>query len=254
MALIDCTLVHHTGTIIRFRPAQLTHLPDADVDVTVGLPHGRLVQGHFRRNLANPNVSGRGVVGYIKRVLSFAHNRPMLIDIRPDGVWDLYELDQAVRVVQRAGGGRHRIERGRLTPKDLATLLEQANRETNHQKRLRKYAGILRPPCLRRLILGLMGASCQVQGCTICRRIAQYWGHETAAEAIVDVHHIEALANVVDHSPNNLSVLCANHHQLIHRWGPWAVTHQGDNVILRKAAKQLRIVRDLSFLSEVPDS
>ena len=71
MTLLPCALVHHTGSMIRFRPRQLGDLPRGDRDLQIILPSGRLVGGHFRRNEANPNVSGRELVAYIKRRLRF---------------------------------------------------------------------------------------------------------------------------------------------------------------------------------------
>ncbi len=59
-------LVHRTGTMIRFTTAQLPFLPTHDVNCEVMLPDGSTVDGHFRRNPANPYVGGRSLVRWIK--------------------------------------------------------------------------------------------------------------------------------------------------------------------------------------------
>lgn len=89
MATLKCTLVHHTGTIIRFVTSQLGELPDADQDIQVELPNGSIVAGHFRRNEANPNVSGAEIVGFIKGRLAFGTNEDAQIIIGESDTWKL---------------------------------------------------------------------------------------------------------------------------------------------------------------------
>ncbi len=89
MANLDCTLVHHTGTIIRFTTSQLGQLPVGDEDIQVSLPDGTVVDGHFRCNEENPNISGPGVVTYIKSRLAFAETEAAQIQIPAVGPWKL---------------------------------------------------------------------------------------------------------------------------------------------------------------------
>jgi hypothetical protein len=48
MALLDCALVHHTGSMIRFTTSQLDDLPDDDRNVSIVLPDGEVIPGRFR--------------------------------------------------------------------------------------------------------------------------------------------------------------------------------------------------------------
>jgi hypothetical protein len=89
MATLKCTLVHHTGTIIRFTTSQLGELPDSDQDVQIELPNGSVVHGHFRRNEANPNVSGAELVGYIKGRLAFGEREDAQITLGESDLWKL---------------------------------------------------------------------------------------------------------------------------------------------------------------------
>lgn len=248
MGILGCALVHHTGSMIRFRTSQLPDLPSHDRNVLLGLPNGRVVDGHFRRHPANPNVSGADLVRYIKGVLPFGVNKPMMIDAT-GGRWQLYEIDDAVPLVTAAKVSTQRLRNGTLTGTDLAKLLKLADGETQTAKREVAYNRLLRPAGLRRLILSLMGTDCQVDGCAAASDMRKQWGYAAAGIAILQVHHIEAMAQRVDHHPNNLCVLCANHHALIHGHGPWEISHAGDDVVLKRGARSTRVIRDLSFLT-----
>ena len=250
MAILPCALVHHTGTIIRFRPSQLRELPASDLDLTIELPSGKLVEGHFRRHPANPNISGRGVVKYIKARLNFGDVRPGLIDNAGKTLWRLYKTDRLVQLAQVHRISQTRASRGSLTGRDIKKLLAAVDRVQSATQRRREYAKLLRPAALRRIVLDLMGARCQVDGCTAHLDMRRQWRDPAAAVAILDVHHIEALARCIDHNPRNLCILCGNHHHLIHYFGPWEVSHAGDDVILTKGSRDLRIVRDLGFMRE----
>lgn len=248
MPLISCALVHHTGTIIRFRPLQLTELPPTDANVQVELPNSTVVAGHFRRNPANPNISGAGVVQYIKQQLTFGDTRNMLIDVTHPAYWKLYELEESKILAHQAGITANKIEEASVTPVDVGRILDLADRHSSQPQRTRTYKQILRPAALRRLILQLMGIDCQVDRCQAAQDFQQAMQSHLAATAILDVHHIEAVARRVDHHPRNLCVLCANHHRLFHNFARWDVTHDGDDVIMTTGNNSLRIVRDLQAL------
>ncbi len=248
MPLLACTLVHHTGTMIRFTTSQLPQLPNKDRNITVGFPTGRIADGHFRRHPANPNVSGRNVVRYIKGHVGFGETAPALIDAT-GGFWRLYPLDDAVEFARRERMSISRVRAGTVTGADLSRLLARADRQTRPGERHKTYARLLRPSGLRRMILELFGSTCQIEGCTAVEDIQDKWSDPAAGIAIVEVHHVEAMARCVDHRPRNLCVVCGNHHRLIHGFGPWAIEHDGDDVILTKVPRSIRIVRDLLFLS-----
>lgn len=247
MPLLPCTLVHHTGTIVRFTTSQLPQLPDVDRDITLELPSGHIVSGHFRCHPANPNISGKQIVRYIKQRLRFGETAPALIEISGD-FWRLYKIADALTVARREHVSTARVRIGGLTGTDLTRLLARADRFTQAAQRKKVYARLLRPPALRRMILQLIGLRCQVGGCTATEDMEREWADPAAGWAVVEVHHIEAMAHRVDHHPRNLCVLCANHHRLIHGFGPWEIQHSGDDVILSKSGRSIRIVRDLAFL------
>ena len=236
-------MIHHTGTIIRFRPRALSLLPPTDAEILIELPTGRIVNGHFNRNVRNPNISGPEIVRFIKRRLAFSDTEPALIESRSTAPWRLLELTETLAVTQAAGVSNSRVSQGRLTRGDLARLMRLADQHDEASVRRAAYARILRPQALRRLALSVLGTDCQVDGCSAVHDIERDWG-PGSSEAIVDVHHIEAVSRRVDHHPANLCVLCANHHALIHRRGSWDIIHDGDNVILTSDDGSLTIRRD----------
>jgi len=244
-------LVHHTGTMIRFTTSQLPTLPSADRNIRIELPDHTIVAGHFRRNPANPNVSGPALVRYIKGILKYGHNKHALIDVS-GALWRVYDVGHAVHVMSEAQISTSRVRNAQINGHDLAALLKLADKSAAAPPRRAAYERLLRPPALRRLILDLMGPSCQVQGCKAAQSMAEKWHDSAAGVSILEVHHIEAIARKVDHHPRNLCVLCANHHALIHGYGPWEIAHRGDEVILSVSAESIRIVRDLGFLRAAP--
>jgi hypothetical protein len=250
VSLLNCTLVHHTGTIIRFRPSQLPDLPADDADVMLRLPHGQFVTGHFRRNRANPNISGAGIVTYIKNQLEFGTTQGALIDVSSAELWELYRLGPVLRVARRAGVDEAAVEEGTVNAADLARLLALADRHNNSNRRISVYRRLLRPRALRHIMVRVMGAECQVEDCDAGRVMTMRARSTAAAAAILDVHHIEPLAKSVDHHPRNLCVLCANHHRLFHNHGMWRVQHIEDNVTLSQRDVEFVIIRDLSGLGE----
>jgi len=244
MNILPCTLVHHTGTIVRFRPRQLEDLPGADTDLQLILPSGLIVDGHFRRNPANPNISGPRLVRYIKRVIGFGEVESALIEQVSPSTWQLYRLGAAVEIANDTETSLGRIRGASLLEGDVARLTAIADAITNPHRRLQAYKRVLRPPALRRLMINLVGATCQIDGCSASDEFAHEFNDEKAGRAVVEVHHIEAIARCIDHHPRNLCVLCANHHRLIHGWGSWMPNHDGSNVSLTYNNYELHIIRE----------
>jgi len=237
--------------MIRFRPRQLDDLPSNDKDIQVILPTGRVVAGHFRRNQRNPNVSGPELVGYIKRVLDFGETQGMLIEQVSPNSWRLYQLEAAVAVTRAARGAIGRVRNGDLQNNDIRQLLSLADAHDNRTRRMQQYQRLLRPPALRRLMLSVVGVTCQVEGCDAAEDFTRDFRDEEAGTAVVEVHHIEAVARCNDHHPRNLCVLCANHHRLIHGWGSWTTGHDGQNVFIRYGEHELLVVREGTVFGEV---
>lgn len=244
MRILPCALVHHTGTMIRFRPRQLRDLPAADADLQVMLPTGRLVDGHFRRNPANPNISGAQLVAYIKRLIGFGEVERALAEQVGPSTWRLHRVGTAVQIAGEARASSHRVRSAGLLEADVARLAALADAFNDRNRRLQEYNRVLRPAALRRLMINLVGPTCQIDGCAAAEDFSREYDDEDAGRAVVEVHHIEAIARCIDHHPRNLCVLCANHHRLIHGWGSWAPHHDGPNVVLKHEGCELRIVRE----------
>lgn len=248
--MIPCKLVHHTGTMIRFRTSQLGDLPKASQDVALLLPTGRIVTGRFNRNLKNPNVSGESLVQYVKRRLGFGEREDVLLERRRADLWVLHLLKDAVAAaedVKLSPTGIHRVREGALKFHDLAALVNLADHEDQRGRRVQEYKRVLRPAGLRRLVLNAVGASaCMVRDCDASEHFEAAWGAGSGA-VIVEVHHVEQVARAVDHHPRNLCILCANHHRFVHGSGSWTVRHDGPDVILGRANHELVIRRPDTF-------
>ena len=248
MSLEPCWLTNHTGTIIRFRTSQLPKLPDEDMDLTVQLFDGQVIPGRFHRNPDNPYVAGQRVRQFIQSRVPDESSEQALISVTGQH-WRLFEPEPIGAEVARYGVDKQRVIDGKLTGRDLDRILKRIDVLSCRVGRREAYERLTRPPGLRQLVIGLMGARCQVEHCDAAQSTAAQWDDDAAALSVLEVHHIEEVARVEDHSPRNLCVICANHHRLIHGFGPWDVYHEGDNVILTRRGRQLRIVRDLSVLA-----
>lgn len=249
--MIPCKLVHHTGTMIRFRPKQLGDLPKASRDVALLLPTGRIVPGHFNRNPRNPNVSGKSLVRYVKRRLGFGEKpEDVLLERRRADLWVLHLLKEVVAAakdVKLSPTGIARVRSGALKFQDLVALVNLADHEDRRGRRVQGYKRVLRPAGLRRLVLNAVGASaCMVRDCGASEHFEAAWGAGSGA-VIVEVHHVEQVARAVDHHPRNLCILCANHHRFVHGSGSWIVHHDGPDVILGRANHELVIRRPDTF-------
>lgn len=246
--MIPCKLVHDTGTMIRFRTSQLGALPAASADIQVLLPTGRLVECHFNRHPQNPNVSGAGLVQYIKHRIPLKAREDVLVERRTSTLWVVHLLEDSIDVAGEANVPIGRVRGGALQPQDLTKLMAFADRENERGRRLASYQRVLRPIGLRRMMIDLVGARCMAENCGACDEFDAEWGNGTRS-VIVEVHHIEHVARTIDHHPRNLCVLCANHHRFVHGAGNWAVTHEGSDVVLRRSAQRLLVRRPDALFS-----
>lgn len=244
--MIACKLVHDTGTMIRFRTSQLGDLPSSSRDIQIVLPSGHLVVGHFNRHPQNPNVSGAELVRFIKRRIGFKEREDVLVEMRSKSLWALYTLEDVAPLASAAGTAIGSIKKGKLAAPTMAALMALADREGERGRRIAWYRRVLRPSGLRRMMVDLVGGNCMVQGCHVCSRLDSEWGAGSGA-VIVEVHHVEEMARVIDHHPKNLCVLCANHHRFIHSSGSWEVRHEGPNVVFGRASNTLVVERPASL-------
>jgi len=240
--VIAAKLVYRTGSYIRFRPLQLAELPAVGDDIQVVLPDGSIVPGSVNRNPANPNVTGAELIRFIKRRLASDTTEDILLEFRTPLVWVVHLLDEALPVAREAHIPVGHVRGGALQPPDLAALMALADRENDRGRRLGTYKRVLRPAGLRRLVIGVVGARCMVDACGACQQFDADWG-VGSGDVIVEVHHVEEVARTIDHHPQNLCVLCANHHRFVHNSGSWTVRHDGPNVVLGRGAREMLIVR-----------
>ena len=196
---IDASLVHHTGSMIRFRTSQLGSLPASDATCSVTLMDGRTVQGRFHRHRDNPYIGGPELVRWIKQWIDWNNPQPVVVQQVGSGMH--IRLRPSNGIATPTTNGR-RVRRKALR---LASL-------TDGVRRRREYTAWERDPALREFILNLWKARCQVVGCTSSRKLANHLAH-----SILDVHHINSVARGGSDSTSNLCLICANHHALIHR-------------------------------------
>ena len=73
---VDGTLVHHSGTMIRFVTSQLLSLPSSDQSCSVLLPDGQEVQGRWHPHPENPYLAGPALVRWIKSWIPYGGTEP----------------------------------------------------------------------------------------------------------------------------------------------------------------------------------
>ncbi len=202
---LDARLVHHTGTMIRFRTSQLGALPTADKDCVVIFPDGQRARGRFHLHPRNPYIAGAGVVDWIK---SWVPSRqPIDVLVQQVGSGDLVHVKMAAPTgASQLSPVRHRriVER----------FADEASRAKTEAQRRKVYERLERDPALRGLLLDTWDHRCQVEGCTITDAYPA-----TLRKHLLDVHHLNHVSAGGPDSPTNVSLICAAHHALIHR-GP----------------------------------
>ncbi len=197
---LPAALVHRTGTMIRFTTAQLPSLPARDVNCQVVLPDGNTVDGHFRRNPANPYVGGRSLVRWIKTWIPQDQS-----------------VDIVVEQVGRQNQLRLHIPSNRPSPapsKQRVATRRKVLRlaQVPSARKRREYNAWERDPALRQAVLLAWPSTCQVRGCTSASTAPQ-----NLLSSILEVHHLISVSTGGSDSPTNVCLLCANHHTLIHR-------------------------------------
>lgn len=208
--LLHGRLVYHTGTMIRFTSGQLGSLPPDDQDCVVILPDGAVVNGHFKRNPANPYIGGPALVRWIKSWVPY--NKPTPVIVHQVGVTSRLRLE----IGSTPARGEEAIRKSR------ALARTRNLKRLNTERRRRSYEAWERNPTLRLIALDAWGPKCQVSGCRFLRPIAPH-----IRGKMVDVHHLNHVAAGGSDSPMNICILCVVHHQLIHR-GPTVVLQSWD--------------------------
>lgn len=236
-ARLNASLVHHTGTMIRFVPSQLPHLPPGDTSCQVVLLDGQEVEGWFHRHPANPYIGGRALVGWIKAWVAW--NQPMRVAVEQVGAGSTIRLRTLGRGPTVATPERTRLRKRAL----------RIGRTKRRQRRRREYEELERDPRVRRALLQVWEPICQVVGCSF--HLALPAGLKRAA---VEVHHITHVSSGGSDSPVNLCLVCPNHHALIHRAPSSRVTAlDTEHAEVEVDGLTLRIERDLEDVWELVD-
>lgn len=230
---LQVAVVHHTGTMVRFTSTQLPRLPASDTELLIDLPDGTVAHAHFRRNPANPNLTGPEVVRWIKAWLPKGENH--------------------AAVIHQVGNGS-RVQLSLVVPTPLVTPTSS----TVHRAAKRLGVGLKssslprrrtllevweRDPFLRVFVLDRWGSQCQVNGCTVQGEVPAHLAH-----AIVDVHHLAHVSGGGSDSPMNLSVLCTAHHALVHRSKSKLVGADGLSARIKVNGIELLLQREVALL------
>jgi len=179
---LPAKLVHHTGTMVRFTPAQLPHLPDHDEDCVLALPDGRVVSGRFKLNPKNPYIGGAQLVGWIKTWVRW--NEPVNVVLRRSG------RGKSLKVVALG-----RIDASARESALQATMRNLAGAPSGARRR-RQYTAWERDQRLRGLVLKAWGNRCQVEGCDAGELLP-----DRLKAALVEVHHLNHVAAAGSDSP-----------------------------------------------------
>lgn len=239
---VSARLIHHTGSMIRFTTAQLPTLPPTDVQCQVILPDGRVVDGRFKRNPANPYIGGPDLVRWIK---TWARaNEPVDVEVEQFGRLNQVRIHTVavgpvratplVPVTARRAVGRSAVRLGRIG---------------NAARRRTAYRSWERNPSLRLVALDAWPPRCQVSACASHRGMP-----DALLPALVEVHHVVSVAARGADSPLNVCLLCANHHAVIHR-APQSVVQSCDlaRVVIQVDGITLVIDRDVRNIWELAD-
>lgn len=229
---LDATLIHHTGTFIRFHKTDVSSLPDGERACDIELPDGRVVQGKFGGNRDLLNITGRDLVRWIKTWLP--RTQSAYVRVHPVGNLDKIRLE--------LDGSS-----GFANPRSRLSVLSRAPRQygiTGARKR-KAFERWERDPGLRKAVLNAWGPQCQVSGCTVQAATSS----KPVVENLVDVHHLQSVSASGDDSPANLVVLCLMHHGLVHRAKSVALKSNGKVHVVADGVDFIAI-RDLRCLNE----
>lgn len=229
---LDATLIHHTGTFIRFRKTDVSFLPGSARACEIELPDGRVAQGKFGGNRDLLNITGRDLVRWIKSWLP--RTQSAHVRVHPVGTLDKVRLE-----LQGSSGFP--------SQKSRSTVLRRAPkpRGLSGVRKREAFERWERDPGLRKAVLIAWGPRCQVTGCTVQASTST----KPVAERLVDVHHLQSVSTSGDDSPANLVVLCLMHHGLIHRAKSVVLKSNGKVHVVADGVK-LVAVRDLRRLNE----
>lgn len=230
---LNATLIHHTGTFIRFHKTDEAFLPPGERKCEIELPDGRVVPGKFAANRDLFNVNGPELVRWIKSWLPETKSRRVVV--HPVGTVDKIRLE----LVGTAPAT--------LSSKERRSLLGKAPKTkglTGERKR-KEFSRWERDPRLGQFVRSVWGSRCQVSGCTTQDVVSK----TAVSEKLVDVHHLMSVSLGGDDSPANLMVLCMMHHGLIHRAKAAVASVDIGSVRIAADGVVIEVKRDLEALN-----
>ncbi len=134
---------------------------------------------------------------------------------------------------------------------DWKALARQALRIEGRSpaKRRVSYDHYVRSRPMRNLFLKCMGTACQVSPCPFTEGATP-----RVKRLVAEVHHVRDWSETLDDSPDNLSVVCANHHRIFTSFRSpvkgTSVKVEGDVITISTPLGRFSIERDLSKFRE----
>lgn len=222
-----------TGTIIRFRTAQVSLLPISGTRCTVQLPDGQRVEAKLNTNRMNPNLTGPGLRRWIQQW------------IYEDGSVEIWieETEPFLLCVRLASTSNAR----QSTPSQVRAAIEQlmANVSLDWQsldRRRTTYEAWERDPAWRKVAIAAWGPGCQVVNCPFLTKSPD------EMEAVVELHHLNHIGKGGSDIPLNWSLVCANHHRMIHHLDTTLVRWNTEEAVVRLPNEDLCIRRNVRVI------
>lgn len=230
---LNATLIHHTGTFIRFHRTDARFLPAAERRCEIELPDGRVVAGKFASNRDLFNINGRDLVRWIKSWLPRTASARVVV--HPVGTADRIRLELLGSTPVKLTQGERRSVLGKA-PK---------TRGLGGDRKRQAFLRWERDPALRRIVLEVWGTQCQVKGCAVQAAVTTL----PVRERLVDVHHLLSVSLGGDDSAANLVVLCLMHHHLLHRASTVTQSTKIGRVDIVADGVRLEVARNLEILN-----
>jgi hypothetical protein len=245
--ILRATLVHRSGSGIRFRTSQVRdkEIPSTSRAVVVVLPSGLRLPSKLTVNPANPMITGDSLVKWIKERLALDTTIDVTVAEIVKGKEYQLILPNLVRSATQMENIA-KVKTGEENWRFLGRLLDGAEGQSP-KRRTAVYTQIERDVRLSPLVRNCFGNQCQVENCAFTLGV-----NRVLDKFIAEVHHLEHLSQGGTHSAYNLCVLCANHHRLFHRDKTAHITGtSGDDVTIDSEEGTAIIKRDLSRLKVI---
>jgi hypothetical protein len=198
---IEVRVTRASGSALFLRSGNLPILPTATRRVKLLLPDKSEIAGKYTVNPINPFIGGPDVPEWIRSVVppgksvdaTLTEVAPGVLQVRLHGVIKASNKE----LKQRAAKLDSKIRR--YKPK---------GRRRKVQRDIERWE---RDPMLRDAVLGQWPTSCQIDGCSMLEHIPF-----ELREALLEIHHVTHISRGGTDDADNLTLLCANHHKLVH--------------------------------------